>query len=164
MWKRNDAFSMSTAIEVGWLIAALFALYRAVKYVGAARTLWWGFAATSLVCLLITLLSFLRLIHPHDASLSVHSLLIPGVLSVLTMIYGVAWWTFWKRKSSATAWAIAASLTNILLPLLTIWSSVHFSRSVRGCSGFMLAIGVSGFITFLRRDEHQDPGKNQTNS
>ena len=62
-------------------------------------------------------------------------------------------WTVWKRKSSATAWGVAASLTYILLALFNIWSSVHHSRSVRGSSGIMLAMGVIGLVALSRRDE-----------
>jgi hypothetical protein len=148
---REGGFSMNTLIEVGWFIFYMVALNYAIKHLGAAKTFWWAFAVSSLLCLLTTFHSILRIINRHDGFLTLRSLLVPGVFSALAAIYGVAWWTVWKRKRSARACAIAACLTYILAPLFTIWSKLHFSRSFRVCSGVMLATGVIGLVAFLRQ-------------
>ena len=152
---------MRAIIELGWLIAPLIGLYYSIEYVGAAKTFWWGFAASFLVCLSIIPAYILRVIDQHHVLLTLHSLLVPGVFSILATIYGVAWWTFWKRRPSATAWAIAANLTYILVPLFTIWSKVRSSRSIRACTLVMLATGATGLVTFFRRDQEYDSRKAQ---
>lgn len=142
---------MNTIIEVVWFISSLVALNYSVKHLGASRTIWWSFVVSFLLCLSIACPSILRAIHRRDAFLAARTLLVPGVFSALAMIYGVASWTVWKRKPSARAWAIVASLTYVLVPLFTIWSRLHSSRSIRVCSGIMLAIGVIGLGAFSRR-------------
>ena len=147
---REGAFSMNTLIEVGWFISFVVALSYAIKHLGAAKTFWWAFAVSSLLCLLAIFHSILRMLNRHDGFPTLRSLLVPGVFSVLAAVYGVAWWTGWKRKRSARVWAIAACLTYILVPLFTIWSRLHFSRSFRVCSVIVLATGVIGLVAFLR--------------
>lgn len=82
---------MSIAIQVGWFISYLVALNYAIKHLGAEKTLSWIFAVSSLVCLSIVIPYILRIVHPRDRSLTLRSLLVPGVLSVLATVYGVAW-------------------------------------------------------------------------
>jgi len=158
----EGGFSVNTVIEVGWFIAYIVALNYSIKHLGAGKTLSWLFSVSSLVCLSIVFPYMLRIIHPHDGSLTLRSLLVPGVLSALATIYGVAWWTVWKRKPSARVWPIAASLTFILVPLFTIWSKLHFSRSIRDCSVVMLATGVISLVALFRRQ--YDPSRNRTAS
>ena len=147
---------MNIVIEIGWFIASLIVFDYTIKTLGAAKTLSWTFAVSSLVCLWIAVTSILGIIHQHHGFLTLRVQLVPEVLSVLATIYGVACWTGWKGKPSARAWAIAGSVTLILIPLFTIWSTVRFSRSIRGCSMSVLAIGVTGLVAFWRRDERHD--------
>jgi hypothetical protein len=154
---------MSAAIQAVWFIASLIALDYLIRYFGAAKTLCSFFALSSVLTLSIALPIILRMIARHHALLTL-SLLVPGVLSVQAAIYGMAWWTVWKRKPSARAWAIAASLTTILLSLLIIWSNLHHSRPIWWCSGVMLAWGITGLVGFVRRDGQYDPSKNRTAS
>jgi len=144
---------MDTAIEVGWFIASIVALDYSIKHLGAAKTLWWAFAVSSLLYLSMAVPSLQRTIHRHHGYLTPRSLLVPGLLSALATIYGVAWWTLWKRKPSARGWAIAASVTYVLLSLFTMWSNLHLGRSIRGCSGVMLATGATGLVAFLRHSK-----------
>ena len=141
---------MNSLIEIGWFVSSVVALNYAIKQLGAAKTFWWTFSVSFLLCLSMIFHSILRIINRHDGFLTLRSLLVPGVFSALAAIYGVAWWTVWKRKRSARACAIAACLTYILVPLFTIWSKLHFSRSFRVCSGVMVATGVIGLVAFLR--------------
>jgi hypothetical protein len=141
---------MNTLIEVGWFICYMVVLNYAIKHLGAAKTFWWTFAVSLLLCLLTIFHSILRIVNRHDGFPTLRSLLVPGVFSALGAIYGVAWWTVWKRRRSARACAIAACLTYILVPLFTIWSRLHSSRSFRVWSVVMLATGVIGLLAFLR--------------
>ena len=142
---------MNIVIEVGWFIVGVVVFNYSVKHLGATITFRWGFAASSLMCLLLAVPFILRIVYRSHGYLTLRHLLVPGVLSILAAIYGLAWWAVWKRKSYARVTAIAASLAYILLPLFTIWSKLHLSRPIRGCSWFMLATGVIGLVVFLPR-------------
>ncbi len=113
----------------------------------------WIFALSSLACLGIVLLSTLGM--AHQGHLSVHSrtALVLAVFSMLTVIYGAAWWTFWRRKLSARGWGIAASLTYIFLPL----SIMYFEDSSLWVDfQLMLAVGIAGLLAFAGRYEQDD--------
>jgi hypothetical protein len=43
-----------------------------------------------------------------------------------------------------------------VMPSLTIWSRVHFSRPLRACSVVVLVLGVIGLIVFSRREINFD--------
>ena len=84
-------------------------------------------------------------------------LLIPAVLAFL---YGTAWWKVRSGKPAARLWAIAASLSNLLLsvPLFVsiflIWTHGSHSNIARRLilQGALVAIGVAGLVVFTRRD------------
>jgi len=145
------------AVQVGWFIALLIAPAYSMKYLGGTNTLWAAFAVSFLLGLSIVPMTILRAFHRYHDFLTFRALLIPAVFLAQTAIYGMACWTVWKRKPSARLWAIVASLTYILIPLLTIWSKVHFSRPIRGCSMVVLVLGVSGLIVFSRRAINYNP-------
>jgi hypothetical protein len=145
------------AVQVGWFIALLIAPAYSIKYLGGTKTLWGAFAVSFLLCLWIVPLTVLRAFHRYHDFLTLRGLLVPAVFSVQAAIYGMACWTVWKRKPSATVWAIVASLTYILIPLLTIWLGFHFSRPTRACSVVVLVLGVTGLIVFSRRAINYDP-------
>jgi len=116
------------------------------------KLLSWNFAFLSLVCLWIALSIILQIIHRHISLLHLRNLIVPTVLTVLTAVYGAAWWTVWRGKPSGRGWAIAASLTNILFPI----SIMVLTRYVRGHFRghfVLLAGGVAGLIAFSRRYE-----------
>jgi len=142
---------MNIVVEVGWFIVGVVVSNYSFKHLGAIRTFLVGFAVSSLMCLLLAFLFIPRIVYRPHGFLSLRPLLVPGVLSILATIYGLAWWAVGKRKSYSRVTAIAASLTYILLPLFTIWSKLHLSRPIRGCSWFMLATGVIGLVVFLPR-------------
>ena len=109
--------------------------------------------------------TLLHAFHRYHSILSLRALVIPTFFLVLMFIYGIACWTVWKRKLSARVWAIIASLTYILIPLLTIWAGVHRSRPIRGCSTVMLVAGVTGLIVFSRRVMSYDlPSEEEANA
>ena len=138
-------------VQVGWFIALLIAPAYSMKYAGGPRTLWASFMVSFLLCLWIGPMTLLRAFHRYHDILTVRAILVPAFFLVQTPIYGMASWTVWKRKPSARVWAIVASLTYILIPLLAIWAGVHLSRPIRGCSVVMLVVGVTGLIVFSRR-------------
>ncbi len=116
------------------------------------KLLSWNFVFLSLMCLWIALSYIFQIIHRHINPLHLRSLLVPTVLTVLTAVYGAAWWTVWRGKPSGRGWAIAASLTNILFPL----SIMVLTRYVRGHFRghfVLLSVGVAGLIAFSRRYE-----------
>jgi hypothetical protein len=114
----------------------------------------WLFAIVSLMCLQITLSSIPSILHRPYAVLSFRYLLVPMVFSVLTILFGMAWFTVWKGKPSGKWWGIAASLINTVL---SFWQIIHFSQSVWGYQGVTLAIGGTGLVAFSWRYEPPNP-------
>ena len=113
------------------------------------KVLCWIFAFSSLMYLLSHLWSILYTIHRVHA-LPTFSLRDELVLVVTITIFGMAWWTIWKEKSSARVWGIAASLIEILIFLFPfILHSSHARWHHLGA----LFIGIVGLIAFLRSDE-----------
>lgn len=125
----------------------LYALKRRSSMIHEFRKfLCWVFALSSLLCLWNAITIIQRIIHLHDASLPLRTLLLAMFFPVLVTIYGTAWWTGWKEKSSGRRWGIAASIT---YTLLSLWETLHFSRPLLGPIGVMLAIGIIGLAGFL---------------
>jgi len=148
--KKGD-LSVDIVVQIGWLVASLIAPAYSMKYAGGPKTIAVSFTVSALLCLWMVPTTLLHAFHRYHSILSLRALVIPTFFLVLMFIYGIACWTVWKRKLSARVWAIIASLTYILIPLLTIWAGVHLSRPIRGCSAFMLVAGVTGLIVFSRR-------------
>lgn len=73
------------------------------------------------------------------------NLLIASLFLILAVLYAVAWWTTWKKKSSSRAWGIAAFVTYVLLPIL----GVTLSRSISVALTIMFAVGVIGLVVLL---------------
>jgi hypothetical protein len=74
-------------------------------------------------------------------------LLTPTFTIITAFVSLAAWWTVWKRRSAAKAWALAASAMYVVtfarqfvVPLGPAWDHRL---------GFLL-IGIVGFVTFLR--------------
>jgi len=121
------------------------------------KALSWIFAATTLLHLLVSLRRILYLIHQSHASPSVASLFFATWFSVIVAaICGVAWWTVWKGKRLARAWAIAASVMNLLILFRSVILSpgqpawdFHFGA---------LIIGIIGLVAFSwRKGSSGDP-------
>jgi hypothetical protein len=112
----------------------------------------WLYAIASLACVQIAVSSIRGIVHRHHAFLRFRTLLVPVLFSVLAAIYAGAWWTTWKEKHSARGWGIAASLTQILLPL----SIIYFWPSLWSHQLVLLGTGIVGLVAFSRRYEQSD--------
>jgi hypothetical protein len=116
-----------------------------------AKFLNWCFALTGLavgaLCLL-SLWSYLHSPHSRIATLTagkaaVLSLLFGGQMAV-AMVFGMAWWTIRKGRSSARGWAIAASTAEILFSAVPVVA--------KGTPIWLVtATGVAGLFVFSRR-------------
>ena len=71
-------------------------------------------------------------------------------IPIAAVIFMLAWWTIWKTKASMKFWAIAASLTLILIWLI---GYLQLSRFFWGS----LASGIAGLLLFLWRGETKEP-------
>jgi hypothetical protein len=109
------------------------------------KFLCWLFAISSLLCLWNGLLLILRFVHRQYIALSFHNLLIASLLPALTILYGIAWWTAWKKRPSGRVWGIIACLTYVLLP---IWNLVAF-RSLSISLMIMLLVGILALVILL---------------
>ena len=105
----------------------------------------WVFAVSALLCIWNGLKIILRMINRHYGFSAPRHLLLASVFPILTIIWAVAWWTVWRRKPSGKGWGIVASLTYVLLPVWTIYSSHSLAFSL----GAMLALGVIGLVVFI---------------
>ena len=111
------------------------------------RFMGWIFLAACLQYAVVSLRSISYKGYQQGAPPSFHSLLVtPAFSLVAASVFGVAWWTIWKVKSSARGWAIAASLMEILaflrqfiVPLREVWG-MHVGA---------LIIGIVGLVAFL---------------
>jgi hypothetical protein len=118
----------------------------------------WSFAFTSFVCLHVAFLSILRTIH-QSIPRAIHQryalllLLVPAVFTLFAVVFGMAWGTVFKGRSSARGWGIAASLINIAV---SIWPIFLLPRSPWGSFSVILVIGVAGLVAFSRRLELSD--------
>ena len=152
---------MDIVVQVGWFIALLIAPAYSMKYLGGPKTLAVSFSATSLLCLWMTCMTLLQAFQRFHCILSVRALVIPTLFVALTVIYGFAYWTVWKRKPFARVWALIASLTYILISSFGVWTGVHLSRTIRGCGMVILVGGVTGLVVFSRRVIQYDrPNRN----
>jgi len=107
------------------------------------------FAISSLICLEIAVRHSGAAAHRQYSVLSWRTLLVPALFSIMGVIFGAAWFTAWRRKSSTQGWGIAASLINLLLPLATsVYSWVPLWRH----EIILLVIGVAGLVAFSWRD------------
>jgi hypothetical protein len=79
---------------------------------------------------------------------------IVSIPPILVAIFGTAWWTVWRKRSSARVWAVTACITNLAfsigIPLLYFYAqganSFWWMESIFGPS---TAIGIAGLIVFL---------------
>jgi len=118
------------------------------------KVLCWIFAITSLIYLADLYRIILYAINQHFPPSVLHSLLIAALFSVaVAAISGVAWWTIWKKTSSARGWAIAASIMHILIFLRQF---IFPSRAVWGHHAGALIIGIVGLIAFLWPDKQRE--------
>lgn len=83
-----------------------------------------------------------------------------GVMSaaapLLGMVYGAACWSFWRGKSSARRWGIAASMLNAALGGLFLYMDRRYLLESPGAfvnaDSVLLAFGLAGLIAFRRDD------------
>jgi uncharacterized membrane protein len=112
------------------------------------KILCWLFACTALMYLLIPNLSVLSAIRRVNAS-HLGSLFVVTFAAIVPILCAVAWWTIWKKKPSARAWGIAASIVEILIFARSALLSVPAAWPHHLGALF---IGIVGLVVFLRRD------------
>ena len=118
----------------------------------------WIFAIIAVVCLWIVLYHITYIIRYYYTHLSLlmhfslRILIVPVLFALLAYIFGMAWWTVWKDKTSAKSWGIVASLINILVMLRPF---IRHSHSLSGRQWELLAIGIAGLIAFMWPDKEE---------
>src|SRR5271157_950091 len=104
------------------------------------------FAGTCLICLWLDCRRILRTVHRYNEYFTIRGLSITALYTILAIIYGLAWWTVWKGKSSGRGWGIAASL--IYIPV-SLWGIIFFAQPLWGSEGIAMAAGIAGLVAFL---------------
>jgi hypothetical protein len=112
----------------------------------------WLFALESFLYLPVFLWLNLRSAHSQTSSLLLQSQLTAVSYAVLSIVFGIAWWIVWKKKSSARVWGICASLAFFLIYLQPI---IFVSEFVWWHSLLDLFFGIIGLIVFLPRNEFE---------
>ena len=77
---------------------------------------------------------------------NIPNVLIPALFTLAIILYGLAWWTVWKKKPSGRSWGIVASLLYIAVSLLGIKFA---AQPLLGYEGIILALGVTGLVAFV---------------
>jgi hypothetical protein len=92
---------------------------------------------------------------PQDASGMAKMVVFLGIYFAAAITFSKAWWTVWRRKTASRAWAIAASLLNLIqwIPFVDFgsrWYCTHW-RFI----GLHCTIGIVGLFAFLmgRREQ-----------
>jgi hypothetical protein len=116
-----------------------------------------------------TIWFFLRSVNVHVPSSIIRGYLFFFTFTfLLTVPYGMAWWTVKKGKAFARFWAIVASLEMILMslsPLILMslpaayqkHSATHRLHHFGIFEGLLLALGIAGLLAFARRDAMAQP-------
>jgi len=75
---------------------------------------------------------------------------------LLGFVYGMACWNFWRGKSSARGWGIAASMLNVALGGVFLYMDRRYLLESPGAwvnaDSVLLAIGLGGLLAFRRDD------------
>jgi hypothetical protein len=108
--------------------------------------------SSALIALRVVLLTLAELLH-----------LMP---IILTILYGMAWWSVRRKKSSARGWALAASsaLAFLAVPFsIVAYFSLRYSSQSAvatyfvSLSAVLVAPGVAGVIAFAAKDSFGSP-------
>jgi hypothetical protein len=111
--------------------------------------------------LVLASIAALHKIADEDMPLSsYHLMLMTAVIFPLLMVLpAMAWWTLKTRRPSARRWALAASITNLLILVAGLDGLRHLGRMrtfpVYALSGFL---GLLGIVSFWR-DDDPAPGR-----
>ena len=74
----------------------------------------WGFLYSCVRYVIDPRVSIFYAIHKSSPILpTLRNVFAIALYGVFPIVCGLAWWTIWKRKSSARPWGVAASLMNI---------------------------------------------------
>jgi len=112
----------------------------------------WLFAISSLLCLWHSVKFALRIINWHFTHLSFPGLLAVSIFPALAILYGIAWWTVWRKWRSGRFWGAVACLTYVVFP---IWAVIKF-RSLPLALLAMFVIGATALIIILW-PTHEEP-------
>jgi hypothetical protein len=160
-------------VEIAFLIAfvVLFTVvlrlarpikaYSGIATVGAVNNktvMCWVFAITSLQYLLDPRVSMLYAARRHLILLTVRNFATFVLYVGLSVACGLAWWSIWKKKPSARAWGITASVGYILLFLRPI---IFFPASAWWRHWSELLIGTVGLLTFAPSQENEQAPEEQ---
>jgi hypothetical protein len=105
----------------------------------------------------------------HNKLLSIFLVVLLIIIRVLpplvALLNGMAWWTVRKGKASGRGWAIAASLSLILLSIPIFasgffawkYTPIKFLMGLFVIGASMMAFGITGLVAFARSDAMAQP-------
>jgi hypothetical protein len=76
--------------------------------------------------------------------------------TLLSIVFGVAWWVVWKERPSTRVWGIIASLAYLFIYIQPILVASGF---VWWHSLFDLVFGVLGLVIFNIKDDEDSQAK-----
>lgn len=81
----------------------------------------------------------------NSSSLEILSTVAKLLIPALAIVFGMAWWTIWRKKPSASIWGIAASACNILLSGIMLY---YAPRVLWQVALALLVLGILGVVAF----------------
>jgi hypothetical protein len=119
----------------------------------------WTFALTAFLAIQVSVRTTPHILwHPPDAArgvrLEITRILLGLLIPAQSIVFAMAWWTVWRSKVSARAWAITASLIFVLGSCLMLYSAGEIWRQaiLWHVTLPLLAVGVSGLVLFSPRN------------
>ena len=111
----------------------------------------WIFGLSCAICVWYGTRLIVHAVERHKAVLSLRGVIICAFLPLMAAIYAKTFWAVSKRRSSMRGWGVVACLTFVIMPVSLV--AFGSSRPVPVSIWVMLAIGLSGLICFLWRDD-----------
>jgi FtsH-binding integral membrane protein len=115
----------------------------------------WTFGVSCAICIWYGTRLIVHAVERHKAVLSLRGMIICAFLPLMAAIYSKTCWAVSKRRNSVRVWGVVACLTFVFMPVSLL--AFGSSRPIPVSIWVMLAIGLSGLICFLWRDDAAIP-------
>lgn len=120
------------------------------------------FAFFAAWCILATYWAITDLNRIHDRSWILLSISIAVLFAGMGTVFGLAWWSNWKRWASSRSWAVVASILSLAIPVgVPVFQ--YFVNGWKAClqsariMWLPMVIGVAVLVVFAVFPQKPDP-------